>query len=205
MPVLFALSSSATILIVAGVVVALFLFFAVGVYNSLVMLRNRYKNAFSQIDVQLKRRYDLIPNLVETAKGYMRHERETLEAVINARNSAVTANQRAAVAPGDSAAMNGLNLAETQLNGALGRLFALAEAYPDLKANQNMLALQEELTSTENKVAFARQAFNDSVTSYNTEIQKFPNNILAGMTGFTPAQLFETESPKEREAPRVAF
>jgi LemA protein len=205
MPVLFALSSTAMILIVAGIVVALFLFFAVGLYNSLVTLRNRYKNAFSQIDVQLKRRYDLIPNLVETAKGYMRHERETLEAVINARNSAVTAGQRAAVAPGDSAAMNGLNLAETQLNGALGRLFALAEAYPDLKANQNMLALQEELTSTENKVAFSRQAFNDAVTTYNTEIQKFPNNILAGMTGFTPAQLFETESPKEREAPRVAF
>jgi len=205
MPMLFALDSTATILIVAGVVVVLFLFFAVGVYNSLVALRNRYKNAFSQIDVQLKRRYDLIPNLVETAKGYMRHERETLEAVINARNSAVTASQRAAVAPGDSAAMGGLNMAETQLNGALGRLFALAEAYPDLKANQNMLALQEELTSTENKVAFARQAFNDSVTSYNTEIQKFPNNVLAGMTGFAPAQLFETESPKEREAPRVAF
>jgi LemA protein len=205
MPLLFALSSVATTLAVAGVAVVLFLLFAVGLYNSLVTLRNRYKNAFSQIDVQLKRRYDLIPNLIETAKGYMRHERETLEAVINARNSAVTASQRAAVAPGDTAAMNGLNLAETQLNGALGRLFALAEAYPDLKANQNMLALQEELTSTENKVAFARQAFNDAVTTYNTEIQKFPNNVLAGMTGFAPAQLFETESPKEREAPRVAF
>ena len=135
----------------------------------------------------------------------MRHERETLEAVINARNSAVTASQRAAIAPGDAAAMGGLNLAETQLSGTLGRLFALAEAYPDLKANQNMLALQEELTSTENKVAFARQAFNDAVTSYNTGIQKFPNNLVAGMAGFAPAQLFETESPKEREAPRVAF
>ena len=187
------------------VVVVLFLFFAIGVYNTLVTLRNRYKNAFSQIDVQLKRRYDLIPNLVETAKGYMRHERETLEAVINARNSAVTASQRAAISPGDSAAMGGLNLAETQLSGALGRLFALAEAYPDLKANQNMLSLQEELTSTENKVAFARQAFNDAVTSYNTGIEKFPNNVVAGMTGFAPAQLFETESPKEREAPRVSF
>lgn len=205
MPLLFALSSMATVFIVAGVVVVVFLLFAVGLYNSLVALRNRYKNAFSQIDVQLKRRYDLIPNLVETAKGYMRHERETLEAVVNARNSAVTASQRAAVSPGDTAAMNGLNLAETQLSGALGRLFALAEAYPDLKANQNMLALQEELTSTENKVAFARQSFNDAVTSYNTEIQKFPNNVLAGMTGFAPAQLFETESPKEREAPRVSF
>jgi LemA protein len=205
MPALFALSELATILIIACVVVVLFVLFAIGVYNTLVTLRNRYKNAFSQIDVQLKRRYDLIPNLVETAKGYMRHERETLEAVINARNSAVTASQRAAVAPGESAAMNGLNLAETQLSGALGRLFALAEAYPDLKANQNMLALQEELTSTENKVAFARQAFNDAVTSYNTGIEKFPNNLVAGMTGFAPAQLFETESPKEREAPRVSF
>jgi LemA protein len=205
MPALFALSELATILIVACVVVVAFVFFAIGVYNTLVTLRNRYKNAFSQIDVQLKRRYDLIPNLVETAKGYMRHERETLEAVINARNSAVTASQRAAISPGDSAAMGGLNLAETQLSGALGRLFALAEAYPDLKANQNMLALQEELTSTENKVAFARQAFNDAVTSYNTGIEKFPNSLIAGMTGFAPAQLFETESPKEREAPRVSF
>jgi LemA protein len=205
MPVLLALSSLATILLIPAVVVVLLLLFVIGVYNSLVTLRNRYKNAFSQIDVQLKRRYDLIPNLVETAKGYMRHERETLEAVINARNSAVTASQRAAVSPGDAAAMNGLNLAETQLSGTLGRLFALAEAYPDLKANQNMLALQEELTSTENKVAFARQAFNDAVTSYNTEIEKFPNNLVAGMIGFAPAQLFEAESPKEREAPRVAF
>jgi LemA protein len=205
MPVLFALSELATILIIACVVVVLFLLFAIGVYNTLVTLRNRYKNAFSQIDVQLKRRYDLIPNLVETAKGYMRHERETLEAVINARNSAVSASQRAAISPGDSAAMGGLNLAESQLTGALGRLFALSEAYPDLKANQNMLALQEELTTTENKVAFARQAFNDAVTSYNTGIEKFPNNLIAGMAGFSPAQLFETESPKEREAPRVSF
>src|SRR5689334_18164623 len=186
------------ILIVAAVV-------AVSAYNQLVALRNRYKNAFSQIDVQLKRRYDLIPNLVETAKGYMRHERETLEAVINARNAALTASQRVAIAPGDSAAMSGLNLAETQLSGALGRLFALAEAYPDLKANQNMLALQEELTSTENRVAFARQAFNDAVTAYNTGIETFPNSLVAGIAGFAPAQLFETESPKEREAPRVAL
>jgi LemA protein len=205
MPAIFALSSMATILIVPLVVAVVLALFGIGLYNSLVTLRNRYKNAFSQIDVQLKRRYDLIPNLVETAKGYMRHERETLEAVINARNSAVTASQRAAILPGDSAAMNGLNLAESQLSGALGRLFALAEAYPDLKANQNLLALQEELTSTENKVAFARQAFNDAVTSYNTEIQKFPNNLVAGMAGFVPAQLFETESPKERETPRVAL
>ena len=202
---LFALSALATILIIPGVVAVLLLLFIVGLYNTLVTLRNRYKNAYSQIDVQLKRRYDLIPNLVETAKAYMKHERETLEAVINARNSALTASQRVAIAPGDSAAMNSLNLAETQLSGALGRLFALAEAYPDLKANQNLLALQEELTSTENKVAFARQSFNDAVTHYNTEIQKFPNNLVAGMAGFVPAQLFETESPKEREAPRVSF
>jgi LemA protein len=201
----FALSTAATALLGVGVVVVLLILYGIGTFNTLVAMRNRYKNAFSQIDVQLKRRYDLIPNLVETAKGYMRHERETLEAVINARNSAVTASQRAAVSPGDSAAMGGLNLAESQLSGALGRLFALAEAYPDLKANQNMLALQEELTSTENKVAFARQAFNDAVTSYNTGIEKFPSSLIAGMTGFAPAQLFETESPKEREAPRVAF
>jgi LemA protein len=205
MPVPFALSSLATILIVPCVVVVLLLLYAIGLYNTLVTLRNRFKNAFSQIDVQLKRRYDLIPNLVETAKGYMRHERETLEAVINARNTALTASQRAVIAPGDPAAMSSLNLAETQLSGALGRLFALAEAYPDLKANQNLLALQEELTSTENKVAFARQSFNDAVTVYNTAIERFPNNLIAGMGGFAPAQLFETESPKEREAPRVSF
>src|SRR5580704_10115683 len=192
-------------LVVLLVVIVLIVLFLVSTYNGLVTSRNAFKNAFAQIDVQLTRRYDLIPNLVETAKGYMRHERETLEAVINARNSAVTASQRAAVSPGDSAAMGGLNLAESQLSGALGRLFALAEAYPDLKANQNMLALQEELTSTENKVAFARQAFNDAVTSYNTGIEKFPSSLIAGMTGFAPAQLFETESPKEREAPRVTF
>src|SRR5262249_1379319 len=157
MPVLFALSSLAMIVLVPCVVAVLLLLFAIGLYNSLVTLRNRYKNAFSQIDVQLKRRYDLIPNLVDTAKGYMRHERETLEAVINARNAALSASQRVAIAPGDSAAMNSLNLAETQLSGALGRLFALAEAYPDLKANQNLLALQEELTPTDTKVSFSPQ------------------------------------------------
>src|SRR6185437_5459193 len=205
MPALFALSELATILIIACVVVVVFLFFAIGVYNTLVTLRNRYKNAFSQIDVQLKRRYDLIPNLVETAKGYMRHERETLEAVINARNSAVTASQRAAISPGDAAAMGGLNLAETQLSGALGRLFALAEAYPDLKANQNMLALQEELTSTENKVAFARQAFNDAVTIYNTRRESFPDMIVAGFGNFQAAQLFEIQSSAQRETPKVSF
>jgi LemA protein len=205
MPVLFALSELATILIIACVVVVLFALFAIGVYNGLVTLRNRYKNAFSQIDVQLKRRYDLIPNLVEIAKGYMGHERETLEAVIHARNQAVTAQQKAASSPGDPAAMTSLGAAEGQVAGALGRLFALSESYPDLKANQNMLALQEELTSTENKVAFSRQAFNDSVMSYNTQVERFPASLIAGIGGFAPAQLFELESPKEREVPRVSF
>jgi LemA protein len=202
---IFALSTAATALLGVAVVVVLFVLYAVGTFNTLVGLRNRYKNAFSQIDVQLKRRYDLIPNLVEVAKGYMGHERQTLEAVINARNQAVTAQQRAAASPGDPAAMSSLGAAEGQVAGALGRLFALAESYPDLKANTNMLALQEELTSTENKVAFARQSFNDCVMSYNTQVERFPASIVAGMGGFAPAQLFELESPKEREAPRVAF
>ncbi len=202
---LFALSTAAWIAIGGGAFLLLLLLFGAGIYNKLVALRNRYKNAFSQIDVQLKRRHDLIPNLVETAKGYMSHERETLEAVINARNQAVTAQQRASSSPGDPSAMQSLGAAEGQLTGALGRLFALSEAYPDLKANQNMLALQEELTSTENKVAFSRQAFNDAVMNYNTQREVFPNVIFAGMFGFGPAQLFEIESPKEREAPRVSF
>src|SRR5580704_3320444 len=204
MPVL---AVSALVGIVLGLLVlaALVLLYAVGVFNSLVALCNRYKNAFSQIDVQLKRRYDLIPNLVEVAKGYMSHERETLEAVIHARNQAVTAQQKATSNPGDPAAMTSLGAAEGQVAGALGRLFALAESYPDLKANQNMLALQEELTSTENKVAFARQAFNDAVMSYNTQREVFPNSMVAGFGGFAPAQLFEIDSPKEREAPRVKF
>ncbi len=200
-------SSSNLLPILIGVAVVLLLpiLFGVGVFNSLVALRNRYKNAYSQIDVQLKRRYDLIPNLVETAKGYMKHERETLDAVIQARNQAQAASQRVAANPGDPAAMQSLNAAEGQLGGVLGRLFALAEAYPDLKANQNMLALQEELTSTENKIAFARQAFNDSVMVYNTQREQFPNNVVANITGFAPAELFELESPKERETPRVNF
>lgn len=205
MPPLFAVSETVWILVGVGVVALLLIFFLVGIYNNLVALRNRYKNAFSQIDVQLKRRYDLIPNLVEVAKGYMTHERETLEAVINARNMAYTASQKAAGNPGDPSAMQSLNSAEGQLNGALGRLLAVSEAYPDLKANTNMLSLQEELTSTENKVAFARQAFNDSVMSYNTARETFPNVIVANFTGFLPAQPFEIESPKEREAPRVSF
>ncbi|MHC5542388.1 LemA family protein [Singulisphaera rosea] len=202
---LFALSTTAGALIGVGAVLVLLILYGVGVNNTLVTLRNRYKNAFSQIDVQLKRRYDLIPNLVEAVKGYMKHERGTLEAVIEARNKAVTAQQAAAANPGDPASMQKLGAAEGQVSGALGRLFALTESYPDLKANQNMLALQEELTSTENKVAFARQAYNDAVMSYNTQRELFPASVIAGMAGFLPAQLFEVDSPKEREAPRVSF
>jgi len=188
-----------------GIIVALAIW-AVSIYNGLVALRNRFKNAFSQIDVQLKRRYDLIPNLVETVKGYMAHERQTLEAVIAARGAAVSASQRAAAAPGDPAAMQGLSQAEGALGGALGRLLAVFEAYPDIKANQNVLGLQEELSSTENKIAFARQAFNDSVMTYNTKRESFPDNIFAGMFGFGPAELLQaTESAEERQAPRVSF
>ncbi len=187
------------------VVLLLLVLWVVGIYNRLVTLRNRFRNAFAQIDVQLKRRYDLIPNLVETAKGYMKHERETLEAVINARNQAASAGQAAAQNPGDPSAMQSLGRAEGQLTGALGRLFALSESYPDLKANQNMLALQEELTSTENKVAFSRQAYNDAVTAYNTGREVFPTVIFAGMFNFQPANLFEIEEPGQREAPKVSF
>jgi LemA protein len=190
--------------VLLGLVVLLVLFL-VGIYNRLVAARNAYKNAFSQIDVQLTRRYDLIPNLVETAKGYIKHERETLEAVVRARNAAVTGLRAAAASPGDPAALQQLAGAENALSGALGRLFAVAEAYPDLKANQNMMQLSEELTSTENKVAFARQAFNDSVMSYNTTREVFPNNIVANAFGFGVAQLLEIESPQKREAPRVSF
>jgi len=188
-----------------GIVVALVVW-AIAIYNGLVALRNRFKNAFAQIDVQLKRRYDLIPNLVEVAKGYIKHERETLEAVIKARNSAQSAAQAAAAAPGNPAAMQSLGAAEGALTGVLGRLFALAEAYPDLKANTNMLSLQEELSSTENKVSFARQAFNDSVMEYNTKRESFPDNIFAGMFGFGAAELLAaTESAEERKAPKVSF
>jgi LemA protein len=188
-----------------GIIVALAVW-AISIYNGLVALRNRFKNAFSQIDVQLKRRYDLIPNLVETVKGYMAHERQTLEAVIAARGAALGASQRAAAAPGDPAAMQGLNQAEGALGGALGRLLAVFEAYPDIKANQNVLGLQEELSSTENKIAFARQAFNDSVMGYNTKRESFPDNIFAGMFGFGPAELLQaTESAEERQAPKVSF
>ncbi|HET7364305.1 MAG TPA: LemA family protein [Burkholderiales bacterium] len=179
---------------------------AIGIYNRLVSLRNRFKNAFSQIDVQLKRRYDLIPNLVESVKGYMQHERGTLEAVVKARGNAVSAAQAAAARPGDPAAMQGLAQAEGALGGALGRLLAVFEQYPDLKANQNVLGLQEELSSTENKVAFARQAYNDSVMEYNTRRESFPDSIFAGMFGFAPAELLQaTESAEERKAPQVRF
>ena len=196
------------VLIVLGAVVgviAVVARFVAGIYNGLVTLRNRYKNAYSQIDVQLKRRYDLIPNLVEAVKGYMAHEKGTLNEVIEARNRAMSAGQQASANPGDPAAMQKLNQAEGQLGGALGRLFALSEAYPDLKANTNMLQLQEELTSTENKVSFARQAFNDAVTAYNIKREVFPNVIFAGMFGFYPAELFQVESEAVREAPKVKF
>jgi LemA protein len=187
-------------------VVAVIVFWAIGAYNRLVSLRNQFKNAFAQIDVQLKRRYDLIPNLVETAKAYMKHERETLEAVIRARNSAVNANQAAAADPGSASAIAGLTAAEGALTGALGKLFALAEAYPDLKANQNMMQLTEELTGTENKISFARQAFNDAVMTFNTAVQQFPTNILASIFSFTPAELLAaTESAEERKAVKVQF
>ncbi len=192
------------LLISLGVLIVLALF-VVSIYNRLVSLRNRFKNAFAQIDVQLKRRYDLIPNLVETAKGYLKHERETLEAVIAARNSAASAAKTAAANPADAGAVKGLAAAETGLTGALGRFFALSEAYPDLKANQNMMQLTEELTSTENKIAFARQAFNDSVMAYNTARETFPAVVFAGMFGFSAAELFQIESPAEREAVKVSF
>jgi LemA protein len=193
---------SALVLIVLAV---LFIAIVVGMYNRLVTLRNRFKNAFSQIDVQLKRRYDLIPNLVETAKAYMKHEKETFEAVIAARSRATEASQKAAQNPADANSIKGLMGAEAALTGALGKLFALAEAYPDLKANQTMAQLTEELTSTENKISFARQGYNDAVTLYNTACQKFPAVIIANVMGFSEAQLFEIEAPKEREAPKVSF
>ena len=187
------------------ILVALALVWLVGIYNRLVSLRNRFKNAFSQIDVQLKRRYDLIPNLVETVKGYMKHERETLEAVIAARNQARSVAQQAAANPGDPAAMRELMAAEQALTGSLGKMFALSEAYPDLKASANMQQLQEELSSTENRVAFSRQAFNDAVMQYNTYRESFPQSQIAGPFGFKPAELFEIEVEAEREAPRVSF
>ena len=185
------------VLIVGGMVV--------GVYNKLVTLRNRFKNAYAQIDVQLKRRYDLIPNLVETAKGYMAHERGTLEAVTEARNIAYAASKAAATNPGDAGAMKNLVAAESGLAGTLSRLMMVSEAYPDLKANQNMMQLTEELTSTENKISFARQAYNDSVMGYNTQREVFPNNLVAGMFNFAVAELFVVDKPEQKEAPKVSF
>ncbi|GIH07630.1 hypothetical protein Rhe02_56970 [Rhizocola hellebori] len=179
--------------------------YGISVYNGLVRARNAYKNAFAQIDVQLTRRHDLIPNLVEVAKGYMKHERETLEAVVKARTGAISAQTAAAANPGEPGAMQNLAASENVLTQTLGRLFALAEAYPDLKANQNMMQLSEELTSTENRVAFARQAYNDSVMAYNNKREVFPASVVAGMMGFAPAALFETDDPGKREAPKVSF
>ncbi len=191
--------------IILAAIAVLALVFVIGQYNALVILRNRFKNAFSQIDVQLKRRYDLIPNLVETAKAYMQHESKTLEAVTQARNLAQSAGGRAAANPGDPSAMRELAGAEAGLTGALGRLLAVAENYPDLKANQNMMQLTEELTSTENKVAFARQAYNDSVMAYNTKREVFPTNIIAGLFNFAAAELFQVDNAAERQAPKVSF
>jgi LemA protein len=191
--------------IVVGIVVAAAVWL-ISIYNGLVARRNRFKNAFAQIDVQLKRRYDLIPNLVETAREYIKHERQTLEAVTAARASAQSANQRASANPADAEAMKQMVAAEAGLSGALGRLFAVSEAYPDLKANQTMMQLTEELTSTENKISFARQAYNDEVMSYNTAIESFPDNFVAGFGGFKEATLLEsTESPEERKPVKVSF
>ena len=189
--------SLALIALVASVIV--------GAYNDLVKFRNRYENAFAQIDVQLRRRYDLIPNLVETVKGYMKHERETLEAVIQARNAAINASSQAAQNPGNPRAIENLEAAEAALTGSLGRLFALAESYPDLKADRSMGQLMEELTTTENKIAFARQAFNDGVTLYNTKREMFPSNLIAGIFNFSAAQLLEDSNPEIHNAPQVSF
>jgi LemA protein len=180
-------------------------FMIANLYNQLVTKRNRYKNAYAQIDVQLQRRYDLIPNLVESVKGYMAHEQGTLTAVINARNSALTASRAASQAPGDPQAMQQLAAAEGALTGSLGKLFALSESYPDLKANQNMGQLMEELSSTENRISFARQAFNDAVTFYNTARESFPSNLIASSFNFGPAELLEEVAPEVREVPRVSF
>jgi len=197
-----------SMLLILLVIVVVVAFWAMGIYNGLVTARNAFKNAFAQIDVQLQRRFDLIPNLVEVAKKYMAHERETLEAVIAARSAAQSGLSAAKANPGDPAAMAQLAAAQGQLNAGLGRLLAVAEAYPDLKANQNMMQLTEELTSTENKVAFARQAFNDSVMAYNNKREVFPNSIFAGMFGFAPATLLEIPAEKQAEvraAPKVQF
>lgn len=198
---------TALILTLVGVLllVVVLVIGVISMYNGLVRHRNAYKNAFAQIDVQLTRRHDLIPNLVETAKGYMKHERETLDAVISARSGAVDAQEQARNNPGDPNAMQQLSGAENTLTQSLGRLFALSESYPDLKANQNMMQLSEELTSTENRVAFARQSFNDAVMAYNNKREVFPANLIAGMFGFEPAALLEVDEPEKREAPEISF
>lgn len=193
------------LLIIFAVVAVVIIGSIIGIYNKLVTMRNRYKNAYAQIDVQLKRRYDLIPNLVETAKGYIKHERETLEAVTQARNIAYAASKTAAANPGDASAVKNLAAAESGLAGTLSRLMMVSEAYPDLKANQNMMQLTEELTSTENKISFARQAYNDSVMTYNTDREVFPANIIAGMFNFGPAELFVIDKPEQKDAPKVSF
>jgi len=193
------------ILLVLVALVAVPAILAAGTYNSLVRLRNRYRNAFAQIDVQLKRRHDLIPNLVETAKAFMQHERETLESVIQARNMAESARERANGQPGDEASMKELANAEAGLGGVLGRLFALSESYPDLRSNENMLRVQEELTSTESKVAFARQSYNDAVMNFNNKLESFPSNVIAGFFNFEPASPFEVSDESEREAIEVDF
>jgi len=197
-----------TMFIFIIILVAIILFaviFVIGLYNGLVKLRNRYKNAFAQIDVQLKRRHDLIPNLVETAKAFMTHERETLEAVIQARNAAETARQSANTNVGDAGAMQQLATAESGLGGVLGRMFALSESYPELRSNQNMLQLQEELSSTESKVAFSRQAYNDAVMNFNNKIEMFPSNFIANMFNFVPATMFEVSDDSERDNVEVKF
>ena len=186
-------------------IMAAFVLWAISIYNRLINERNRVRNAFAQIDVQLTRRYDLIPNLVEAVKGYMKHERETLEAVVNARNAAQQSLQAAKADPANAEAIKDLGASEGALGAALGRLFALSEAYPDLKANENMMQFQEELASTENKVAFARQAFNDAVLSYNNTAENFPNNIVAGMFRFELASFLEIESDEKRDVPDVSF
>jgi len=197
-----------TVLLVLAILFGIVLMiggFGVGIYNRLVTLRNEYKNQFAQIDVQLKRRHDLIPNLVETAKGYMAHERGTLDEVVAARNGAVAARQQASAAPTDPDAVKKVAAAEGVLTQSLGRLFAVAEAYPDLKANQNMLALQGELTNTENSISMAREAYNESVRNYNTQREVFPNSLLAGIFNFVPAALYEITDPGDREVPKVSF
>lgn len=197
--------SSSTTLIAVWVVIIAVVFYFIAIYNKLVRLRNRFKNAFSQIDVQLQRRYDLIPNLVNTAKKYMEHEQDTLKMVIEARNQASSAESSVAKNPSDPDAMKGLIAAEATLTGSMGKLFALVENYPDLKANQTMQQLMEELTSTENKVSFARQSFNDAVMSYNTGKEQFPNNILANMFNFQDAIHFEVEDKEAKKAVKVSF